>query len=364
MSHQLASQSSQSASQSQLSSESAPTVDSLLPSQKKRLYLSSIAIKLAREKLLIYQKAQREGEEVQEEEEEGYTGSRMITIKENVSLKKYLYYHENNEISSVRMYLHNGNVKIYEVPSFTRSATAGCIIGLMSRWNDQDLDYGTNATMILGQNTVKEPDCWVRPIYRPDPPVGSDQGADNNDKAYPTMMIEVGFSQSFPDLHHTATLNFDPRTTIQIVLAIKICGVRINTNTDAHTIALFAALYLRTSTTPQIPTSVISFGTASPDTNTVNYIINQMGVPPSSFIGVGRPDPNNNNNNFPSCNAANLPNYQMNIPGPELFDGVPVNRLPAGFPIAPNTPPTGFAAGFNLDLWKVQDVIIRNELRI
>ncbi|RGB27649.1 hypothetical protein C1646_798425 [Rhizophagus diaphanus] len=149
-------------------------------------------------------------------------------------------------------------------------------------------------------------------------------------------------------------------TTIQNVLAIKIFGVRTDTNANTSTIALIAALYKRN---PLIPTSVVSFGTANSNTNTVNYIINQMGVPPGNFIGVGRPDPNNNNNNFPPCNVANLPDYQMNIPGSELFNGVPANRLPAGFHIAPNTPPTGFAAGFNLNLWEIQNVIL-DELRI
>ncbi|RGB28627.1 hypothetical protein C1646_673096 [Rhizophagus diaphanus] len=137
-----------------------------------------------------------------------------------------------------------------------------------------------------------------------------------------------------------------------IVLAIKLFGLCTNSNTNISTIALIATLYLRTSTTPLIPTSVISFGTADPDTNTVNYIINQMGVPPGSFTGVGRPDPINNNNNFSSCNAPNLPDYQMNIPGPELFNGVPAYLLPAEF-----------AAGFNLDLWDIQNEI-KDELRI
>ncbi|CAB4482571.1 hypothetical protein RhiirA1_493340 [Rhizophagus irregularis] len=156
------------------------------------------------------------------------------------------------------------------------------------------------------------------------------------------MMVEVGFSQSLPDLHRTTALYFGSQTTIQIVLVIKIFGDCRDIITNTSIIALIAALYLRTSTTPLIPTSIISFGTAEPNTSTINYIINKMGVSLGSFIGVGRPDPNNNNNNFPSCNAANLPDYQMSIPGPELFNGVPVNRLPVGFPIAPNTSPAGF----------------------
>ncbi|PKY45730.1 hypothetical protein RhiirA4_460385 [Rhizophagus irregularis] len=92
-------------------------------------------------KLLIFQKAQ-ESEEVQEEEEE-YTRSSEIIIKENVSLKQYL------------------------LLSYTHSATIGCVIGLINRWNDQDLEYGTDATMIPGQNTAREPDISLTFIKQP-----------------------------------------------------------------------------------------------------------------------------------------------------------------------------------------------------
>ena len=109
-SQQSSQQSSQLTSQpsdsSQLSSQSSQLT--LQPTREKRLHLSSAAIKSAREKLLTFQKAREEGEEVEEEEKEEYTGSREIIIKENVSLRKYLHYRENNVISSVRMYLHNG----------------------------------------------------------------------------------------------------------------------------------------------------------------------------------------------------------------------------------------------------------------
>uniref|UniRef100_U9T1N8 Uncharacterized protein n=1 Tax=Rhizophagus irregularis (strain DAOM 181602 / DAOM 197198 / MUCL 43194) TaxID=747089 RepID=U9T1N8_RHIID len=123
------------------------------------------------------------------------------------------------------------------------------------------------------------------------------------------MMIEVGFSQSLPpDPHQIAALYFNRRTTIQIVLTIKIFGKRINTNTNTSTIALISALYLRTSTTPLILTSVI-----------FSFLLGQ----------------------------------QILI---QIFS----HLLPAGFPIVPNTPPAGFAAGFNLDLWEVQDIIRRH----
>ncbi|GBB89479.1 hypothetical protein RclHR1_16180005 [Rhizophagus clarus] len=321
------------------------------PTREKRLHLSSAAIESAREKLLTFQKAREEGEEVNEEEEEGYTGSREITIKENVPLEEYLRYRENNMNTSVRMYLCDGKIKIYEVPSAPHAEVAGQIIAMMGAWNIQDFRYGTDATTTLGQGSGREPDVYVRPKHRPRPQQGA-PAADRFGNAFPTMMIEVGFSQSLPDLHRTAIRYLNQQTTIQIVLAIKIFGIRTNALTNTSTIALIAALYLRTSPTPLVPTRVISFGTANPDTNTVNHIIQQMNVPPGSFVGVGRPDPNNNNNNFPPCNAANIPTYTMNIPGTELFDGVPANHLPAGF-----------AAGFNLDLYELQ-VVVREALNI
>ena len=62
--------------------------------------------------------------------------------------------------------------------------------------------------------------------------------------------------------------------------------------------------------------------------------VHTIGVPPGSFIGVGRPDPNDNNIHFPPCNAANIPTYIMNIPEVELFNGVPPNLLPQRFKAA------------------------------
>ncbi|UZO04478.1 uncharacterized protein OCT59_024864 [Rhizophagus irregularis] len=347
MSNQQSSQlTSQSSDSGQLSSQSSqPT------RPPTRLHLSSAAIESAREKLLTFQKAREEGEEVEEEEEEGYTGSREITIKENVSLEEYLRYRENNVHASVRMYLWDGKIIIYEVPSTPHAEVTGEIIGMLAAWNRQDFRYGTEANTNLGQGRNKEPDAYVRPKHRNPPPQGA-LAADIYGNPFPTMMIEVGFSQNLPDLHRTAARYFNPLTTIQIVLAIKIFGVRTNALANTSTIALIAALYLRTSPTPLIPTSVISFGTANPDINTENYITGQMGVPPGSFIGVGRPDPNNNNINFPPCNAANIPTYIMNIPGTELYNGVPQNNLPVGF-----------AAGYNLDLWELQ-VLVREAMHI
>ncbi|RIA96225.1 hypothetical protein C1645_872197 [Glomus cerebriforme] len=319
------------------------TIDLLLPSQPvqgKRLYLSSAVIKSAKE--------------------------REINLKENVSLKEYLRYIENN-VFPVQIYLHNGNIKAYEVPLAAHSKTAGTIIVLFGRWNYRDFYYGTKHDLILDQNTERRPDVDITPKRRPRPPAA--QAPNSNGAPYPTMVIEIGLSQSLPDLHRASILYFNARTTIQLVLAIKIFGVRAVTdpvtNITTNTIALIALLYNRTSNTPLIPTKVISFGSANPDTNTENYILNRMGVPAANFTGVGRSD--RNNNPFPPCNGPIVPIYLLNIPGTILFDGVPPNLLPQnqGFNAtgAPIMPLQGFAAGFNLDLWEIQ-LAIRDQLDI
>ncbi|RGB43215.1 hypothetical protein C1646_750123 [Rhizophagus diaphanus] len=72
-----------------------------------------------------------------------------------------------------------------------------------------------------------------------------------------------------------------------------------------------------------------------------------MDVPPDCFVGIGCSD--SNNNNFPPCNAANISTYIMNISGTELCNRVPQNQLPVEF-----------AAGFNLDLRKLQIAVQEN----
>ena len=49
-----------------------------------------------------------------------------------MSLEEYLRYLKNNTITPVRMYLHNGNIKIYEIPSYTRAEVGGGILALMA----------------------------------------------------------------------------------------------------------------------------------------------------------------------------------------------------------------------------------------
>ncbi|CAB4378521.1 unnamed protein product [Rhizophagus irregularis] len=253
-----------------------------------------------------------------QEESEEYTGLRELVLRENVSLDAYLKYRECDPDLSVLIYLDNGTIKAYELPTFPHSRASATIKVSMGAWNHADLAPGPSAS-----------------------------AANNLGAAYPTMIIEVGHSQSLLDLHRKVALYFSPRTTIQIVLLVKIFKPKRN-----NTITLIVAKYVRTSQTPLIPEQVISFGTATPHQSTINYITNTMGVPQNRFIGFGRRDPVTGNN-YPACNMANIGLYIMNIPANELFDGDSTVRP---FTQAINQ-------GFNLDLYEIQEAI-RNEFNI
>src|SRR4051812_47628841 len=101
-----------------------------------------------------------------QEESEEYTESRELVLRENVSLDTYLKYREHDSSLPVLIYLDNGTIKAYELLTFPRSRASALIKILMGLWNCVDLIYGDNATMILGANSSKEPNSWIRPKNR------------------------------------------------------------------------------------------------------------------------------------------------------------------------------------------------------
>jgi len=257
-----------------------------------------------------------------------------IIIAENVSLEDYSRFRKSHQKSPVRLCLMDGRIIAYEVPLDPHILVVGKVMASMVIWNDQDLEYGPEMTMKVGPASQVEPDMMARPVRRPFPPAG--QGANALGAPYPTMIIEVGFTQTFPDLHRKVAVFFSAQTTIQIVLAIKIFELRAN-----NTFAMIAALYLRTSPTPLVPVQVISFGTAEPIQQIVEYLENTVGVSPNIFTGVGRIDITTGID-YPLCNAPGIQIYQMNIPAAELFNGDPL-----GIPAAA-------VGGCDLDLWQLQ----------
>ena len=163
------------------------------------------------------------------------------------------------------------------------------------------------------------------------PPPTPGQGRDTRNKPYPTMVVEVGLSESLVSLHDLASEYFSPRTTIRVYLAIKLFTLR-----QDGTMAMLALLYFRNSPIPTMPVIVKSFGTAPLDQSTISYLV---GIGVAHITGVGTPG-------APACGAAGIPQHVLNIPAAEIFAGSPGGILP------------GAANGFDLDLRLIQSQVL------
>ena len=131
--------------------EKANAINSSSESAKKKIYLSAKAFGLAKERLLA----------LPQEESEEYKGSREIILRENVSLDNYLEYRERDSNFPVHIYLHDGRIIAYELPTFPHGRVAATVIVLMGLWNYRDLAFGNGGTMILGINDARKPDSWI-----------------------------------------------------------------------------------------------------------------------------------------------------------------------------------------------------------
>ncbi|CAG8624699.1 3885_t:CDS:2, partial [Paraglomus brasilianum] len=188
--------------------------------QSTSLRLSKEFLNQARDRLLAFQ----------EEKMEANEDMKPIIIRENVSLEAYIKYCE--------------------------------IAFLIRSWNNQ-LCNAQEEDLIVGPNSYYTADLTIRPRGLPRPPPG--QGSNSEGRPYPTLVVEVGNSESVPSLHDLSTGYFSPRTTIQIYLAIKMFPIRQD-----------APLY----------------------PNTIGFLTN-IGVPLVNIVGVGF--------SATACNASGIP---------------------------------------------------------
>lgn len=124
---------------------------------------------------------------------------------------------------------------------------------------------------------------------------------------------------------------FSLRTRIQIYLAIKIFPRH-----QDNSVALLALLYLHNNPNPTIPVIVIWNSTS-----TQSYLQNTANVSADAITGVGI-------GTAVSCDGANIPEYHLDIPTNLLFEGVSEGV------------PTGVPANFSVDLFRLQNVILRS----
>ena len=247
-----------------------------------------------------------------------------FVIAENVTLESFLRYVDNEPKLRVKLRLVSGKVMAYELTSGIHSDTTGAVLlGIAGATQHlppaSQLKLATGPNVFVGPpNSLLIPDGAIIPRGRPMPPAG--QGRDAEGKPYPTLVIEVGFTESLQSLHELAADFFSPRTTIRLYLAIKIFSRRVN-----GTRPMLALLYRRPNPVPAnpLPSIVKSFGTAPLSSQSLAYLRSQ-GIAANAITGYGNPG-------APSCNAVGIPQYQVPLPTAELFNGVP-GGVPAGMP--------------------------------
>jgi hypothetical protein len=183
-----------------------------------------------------------------------------------------------------------------------------------------------------GQPTVRRPEAYIRPRNLPQPPPGA--GADPQNTPYPTLVVEIGLSESTGSLHNLAAEYFDPRTTIRVYIAVKIWPQRPN-----GTFAALGLLYLRGNVPNTTPVQAISFGTAQIHQTAINSM---PAVIPPLITG-------NHGFGAPLCNAHNVPGFQITVPPNELYHVVP-GGVPVG--AAGAAPPN-----LDVDLFELLEMI-------
>ncbi|CAG8760213.1 6468_t:CDS:1 [Dentiscutata erythropus] len=285
-----------------------------------RLQLRKKDLNSARERLLAFQQENMEAEEF----------VKPIIIAKNVSLETYTKYCKAERKLPVKIRLIDGNIIAYEVTLADHGVVVCEISNLIYGWDDQL--NGAFAEDLILESSYCTADLTIRPRDLPPPHPGHE--SNSSGAPYPTMVTEVGYIETVSSLHDLSTRYFSSRTTIQIYLVIKLFPIR-----QDHTRAMLAMRYLRTNQYPTAPDVVISFGTAPLHNKTIDFLLNNMGVPDANITGVGR-------FNAIACNGPRIPNYQLNIPAAELFNGTP-NGIP------PNA-----VGGFDLDLWKIQNAVL------
>jgi hypothetical protein len=159
-----------------------------------------------------------------------------------------------------------------------------------------------------------------------------------NGRQYPTVVFEVGMSQSLQSLHARAAVYLSPYTSIQIYIALKFYPQH-----QDNGMVMIALMYRRPpqpNIEPQ-PNVKISFGTAPPLPITQDRLHQMGGVAPTG-LGFGE---------APLIQRG-MPHYQLVIPKQDLFHGVPEDEIPRRcFPSEWFFPKVN---DWIIDLWDIQ----------
>ncbi|CAB5365987.1 unnamed protein product [Rhizophagus irregularis] len=239
------------------------------------------------------------------------TKSKKIVVLSGVSLENFCKLRAEARKFKIYIRLVKGEIIVYETPSPVHSFTTGYLSNLIGAWSNY-LDVGGELDMTISHDTEYISDIVIEPI----------------------QPLQPGQQQLGPAPPGSVPM---PRMIIE----------------SAGTAAMVAMIYLRDNQIPgqnrpnasmitvqnTQPNLVISFGTAPLHQESID-IINSTGIQNYRFIGFLQPEDI-------ACTNAGMPNYQIDIPSNLLFNGFP-GGVPQGTP-----------NNLNIDLWEVQQRILR-----
>src|SRR6185312_4974654 len=186
---------------------------------------------------------------------------RGIVVASNVPRETYLKFCAGESKVSVKHRFVDGKVIAHDLPLDPHSAIQGALTGEMYTWNRSELCVMGETDITVNTRDVYRPDACIRPRQPP-----QRRAVNANGNPYPTMVIEIGSTESLNSLHELATGYFSPRTNIRMYLAIKLFPRRRD-----RTFALLALFYRRDQPNPTVPCIAKSFGTANLHISTTRF---------------------------------------------------------------------------------------------
>jgi Uma2 family endonuclease len=268
-----------------------------------------------------------------EEDEEKY---KPILIAECVSREYFLKYGELSHVH--RLNLIGDKLFIFESPGKYHEQFVVLLTFLFRDWNGSQYMKGYGGGPISVGNNLYDPDASFVPIRRQTNPV------DYDGQQYPTVVFEVGVSQSLTSLHSRAAIFLSPQTTIQMYIAIKPYPRR-----GDNTMVMIALAYrrpLQDNAQPQ-PSAKISFGTAEPLEDTQVRLKQLGGANPRGLGFCDSP-----------LTQRGTPLYQLVIPKEDLFHGVPEEDMPKRCSVSEWLFPK--VTDWIIDLWNIQQMALDN----
>jgi hypothetical protein len=250
---------------------------------------------------------------------------------------------EENTDFHLRFFRYDSETKrisIIELPSLGHDRT--------SRWfSDQFAvqghgDYLDSDGSSRAKSIHKEPDESWTPIGRPRvAPGGGGGGArDATGRPFPTVVLEVGRTQTLEDLRRDALEWLSDPSTVQIVILIKLIDRKDPgpANDPTHplpegpAVDMNMEIYFREDLIDEGP--------------------GELGAPREGFQKYFGNYGTHHRRPPPDCTGPNLPNYLVTIPGRCIYHGDP---------ILTNDPlPNPVQNGVTLDLFRLQQTILRS----